>query len=1439
TMSTQVVTRPLTPYEEQINKKICEIILTIHESKEYVSRERVQRELFDFYHVDSWSKLGVQPSRFNPLINLTDRQKNVNFYMKIFEQIFNLCTLHDLDSLLARFLEVENYADLRLGPLDKNPDVRQVFAYNPTDHDQAIPNITTGQVICRFMEFMRTNRHQRQVPFDIFLDDLVKRYKLQSREELGIYCKSFPYLVQVTHTVRRDFDSHTKHAQEETQKELIEVIRARLNEFKDKMRDELELSLFNKKKTPTAVFNHLTTLVHKHLDFLPQQPAVYAALTQLRDDELLRCLFNVSIYLGTIEKPETFIPELKKLLGLQEGQQSLPGPMVILPPSVPQGKMSRKDRNRMQAMAQQQQQLAAQKFDILSNNDPQAAALMHANSNIPVDTSFASSFFTTHPTKHKPPVSFTQLCSDIYIALSRYNTVPPIKQLLKIENHLHTQHGVSNFAVFNYDDNDDDNDNRTSLVSFLDKHRHTIDPHGELSIYEHATSTNNREELYSFVQQLSAINPNNANTDEYQHQSSVLIHGNVHADQFHLSSENMSAIEKAVRHKFPEIHHFQQGNQIMRRVKQERHRAKHPIIRFEESVLDVNGLNRLNVCPTSLNGEPLHLCQLILHCPLMTDLHTWLQWSYFFQPKHGTLKTFINKHEDLLKDLHLLETSTGELYRLPDHTTLETFEHELRKFHVRSAVGHLCALILQEGLITHFSFNVYRTSMDTWFRHLRTQVKLQSEQIDPLEYILDFITYLPVLVGQAKIIEELILVPLDNVFDNVDGTNMRKKLWDLADMQQRTKLELFGHLMDIDEWKNDSKWLDEDESQENSASNMSQRLLPENSTKEDADTKRAAAINGVSSAVSYTEVPTPALSTIPIKNYTDDEKSSSNAAFEHIESIRRGFGVDSTLDSAGLSIVTNLQGMIERSLEKLSNDLYSDQGHFVLELIQNADDNQYLPDHLPTLRFMLSKERVLVCNNELGFQPSNISAICNVGASTKGKHKQGYAGHKGIGFKSVFMVSHRPEVHSRDYHIRFDTVNGTQQIGYIRPIWLDEYEETLPNSDEWTTCIRLPLKQETRQDRLERNFNDIQAKLLLFLNRLRQIEIVHQQNNSITRTFTRIDHAQGQIIELQEKITNQPITTNFWLVVKRVIKVPNTIKEKLRDVKGEVESTTIAVAYPLSKIQESSSQPPPTQPLFAYLPLRSYGFRFILQADFEIPATRQEIRRDNLWNEWLKTEMTCLLSLAYQQFKSLPDLFASSAIDAQITNQLTPIQTIKYFLKLIPSRNELDPYFNAFVDESIKLLTGIIELPIVRQSENNETAIDWVAPSKCVIVRDPHIRKILSQDLLISHFNSYYVHEQLILECDEQILLKLGCRQLDFSDITRLIELSYKQDEQERPKTPTSIEQIAQWLVCLDYSLQQQREQMRFNPDHDPKVEKETIEKIKQMKIIPIKQQSR
>ena len=92
--------------------------------------------------------------------------------------------------------------------------------------------------------------------------------------------------------------------------------------------------------------------------------------------------------------------------------------------------------------------------------------------------------------------------------------------------------------------------------------------------------------------------------------------------------------------------------------------------------------------------------------------------------------------------------------------------------------------------------------------------------------------------------------------------------------------------------------------------------------------------------------------------------------------------------------------------------------HFLF--IQNADDNAYPPHVLPGIEFDASPRVVIVRNNELGFMPKHVRALCHVGASSKGKGAKGYIGQKGIGFKSVFRVSGAPEVHSRGFHFSLD-----------------------------------------------------------------------------------------------------------------------------------------------------------------------------------------------------------------------------------------------------------------------------------------------------------------------------------------------------------------------------------------------------------------------------------
>ncbi len=61
--------------------------------------------------------------------------------------------------------------------------------------------------------------------------------------------------------------------------------------------------------------------------------------------------------------------------------------------------------------------------------------------------------------------------------------------------------------------------------------------------------------------------------------------------------------------------------------------------------------------------------------------------------------------------------------------------------------------------------------------------------------------------------------------------------------------------------------------------------------------------------------------------------------------------------------------------------------------VQNADDNCYpVGREQPALAFVVEKDRITILNNECGFEENNVRAICDVGRSTKGKHKYGYIG---------------------------------------------------------------------------------------------------------------------------------------------------------------------------------------------------------------------------------------------------------------------------------------------------------------------------------------------------------------------------------------------------------------------------------------------------------------
>ena len=125
-----------------------------------------------------------------------------------------------------------------------------------------------------------------------------------------------------------------------------------------------------------------------------------------------------------------------------------------------------------------------------------------------------------------------------------------------------------------------------------------------------------------------------------------------------------------------------------------------------------------------------------------------------------------------------------------------------------------------------------------------------------------------------------------------------------------------------------------------------------------------------------------------------------DSCYEFINKIRREqFGIGLELGEQEKKLIEIHREREGRSLQRLSNELYSKDSHFVLELIQNADDNHYSEMLMesnsvekPTVAFIVEHDKITILNNEKGFSERDISALCDVGKSTKGIHRKGYIG---------------------------------------------------------------------------------------------------------------------------------------------------------------------------------------------------------------------------------------------------------------------------------------------------------------------------------------------------------------------------------------------------------------------------------------------------------------
>lgn len=314
-----------------------------------------------------------------------------------------------------------------------------------------------------------------------------------------------------------------------------------------------------------------------------------------------------------------------------------------------------------------------------------------------------------------------------------------------------------------------------------------------------------------------------------------------------------------------------------------------------------------------------------------------------------------------------------------------------------------------------------------------------------------------------------------------------------------------------------------------------------------------------------------------------------------------------------------LISVVRNILDILAKELYDSSTRFLLELLQNADDNKYKLD--PSFKLTYRPGALRIDNNEVGFTNANVEAICSIGNSTKrGKnHSHGCTGEKGIGFKSVFRVADEVWVSSSKYTFKFDK---REELGIISPIWADFPEKTDPRY----TSIYLKLSKDCNTEELVEYLRDFDPSVLLFLRTIRHIdlEIISPEGESWTKSLRRIDRDESEdghsIRELhigQEKL-------EYIIRRHRVEEVSNEARQP-----GYSHSELI-LAFPVTN-SHTMPQPGPRN-VHAFLPISDYGFKFYLNGDFLLPANRQRIDTSSLWNNALRDALAEAFVRAVEYF---------------------------------------------------------------------------------------------------------------------------------------------------------------------------------------------------------------
>lgn len=265
---------------------------------------------------------------------------------------------------------------------------------------------------------------------------------------------------------------------------------------------------------------------------------------------------------------------------------------------------------------------------------------------------------------------------------------------------------------------------------------------------------------------------------------------------------------------------------------------------------------------------------------------------------------------------------------------------------------------------------------------------------------------------------------------------------------------------------------------------------------------------------------------------------------------------------------------------RISKELYHDSTHFLHELVQNADDNQY-GGCTPTLRVQYNNRHLLLLSNEMGFCKKNVDAICSVGRSSKRAEQT--IGEKGVGFKSVFRAADKVWITSGHYSFSFDS---SRRLGIITPRREPFPQPAFAKHGHTAMCLRLAKNYDSME--LVDAIKKLDPRLLMFLRKLRCLElsVTEESGHSWSSRLQREEATFGGGLEYCNLLRDG--TCQRYVLARHQVTGLDSASRRLPCTESE-----LVLAFAIS---EDARPLPSPQEVHAFLPIRDCGLKVLCRA---------------------------------------------------------------------------------------------------------------------------------------------------------------------------------------------------------------------------------------------------